>query len=114
MLMFRYGDEIAENGAANLGLKDQLKALEWVKQNIWAWGGDPDRVCSISLSICSLTDIQVTVTGESAGAISIALMYLQQDIDLFRGAVRLPIDTTIKLMADYAIWCSFHCAYRTH
>jgi cholinesterase len=44
---FSYGDEIAENNAANLGLRDQIKALEWVKQNIWAWGGDPDRVSPI-------------------------------------------------------------------
>jgi hypothetical protein len=46
-LISSYGDEIAENNAANLGLRDQIKALEWVKQNIWAWGGDPDRVSQI-------------------------------------------------------------------
>ncbi|ORY24002.1 Alpha/Beta hydrolase protein [Naematelia encephala] len=69
---FPNGAPSAAAGAANLGLRDIQKGLEWVQENIWAFGGNPD---------------QVTVAGESAGAILISLLYLQPDIKLFKSAI---------------------------
>ena len=58
---------------SNLGLRDQIAALEWVRDNIAAFGGDPDNV---------------TLFGESAGAISVTtLLTVPSAAGLFHRAI---------------------------
>ena len=68
---FLYFDSDA--GGANRGLLDQVAALEWVQENIAAFGGDPHNV---------------TIFGESAGGMSVTtLLSMPRAKGLFRRVI---------------------------
>jgi len=74
-----------EGPSGDYGLQDQLAALRWVRENIASFGGDPQNV---------------TLFGESAGAMSIGILMASPLAEgLFQKAIS---ETRYRALANYS------------
>ncbi|KAF4446296.1 hypothetical protein F53441_10046 [Fusarium austroafricanum] len=72
---FLWSEAVKAEGEGNNGFKDQRLALQWIQENIAAFGGDPEKV---------------TIWGQSGGARSVASQLTAfggRDDGLFRAAI---------------------------
>jgi carboxylesterase type B len=75
---FLASQEVEKEGSLNNGLKDQIKALQWVKSHIRQFGGNPDHI---------------VIGGHSAGGASVSLLLVASGLkndtlgNLFHGAI---------------------------
>lgn len=70
-----FSSAVGDGYTGNYGLQDQICALQWIKHNIQAFGGNPNRV---------------TIMGESAGAMSVQNLILSPLAKgLFHGAIMM-------------------------
>ncbi|WP_375688775.1 carboxylesterase/lipase family protein [Pseudooceanicola sp. LIPI14-2-Ac024] len=78
-----FGDLVPGHNGANIGMTDIVRALEWVRENIAAFGGDPGNV---------------TIFGQSGGGSKVALLMAMPSAEgLFHRAVVQSASSLLKM-----------------
>ena len=81
--------ETEYHGSGNYGHMDQAAAIQWVKDNIAAFGGDPDHI---------------TIMGESAGSYSVSVMMVtplaKNNIAQAMGSSEAVVTKTIRTLEE--------------
>ena len=61
--------------APNLGLLDQIAALTWIKENIAAFGGDPDQISVIGFDCGATSILLLAASGRAKGLFERAFVF---------------------------------------
>lgn len=75
--------ESPDGTSGNYALRDQIAALSWVRQNIAAFGGDPDKITVAGESAGGSSTQLLAMTPATAGMFRTAIMQSGGGFDLF-------------------------------
>ena len=100
--------ESTHHSSGNYGLLDQMKALQWVRENITQFGGDPKRVTIFGASSGSLDICDLLASPIARGLFQAAIMQSGVCLDSLVPDSRQAEQNGIRLAKNLGIADSFH------